>query len=61
VGWRGDDDTAPLVDDEFEIFGRCLDGATGAAIGADFRISDMGPDGNTLYVALSTAVVYNLP
>ncbi len=43
VVWSGDDDTAPLVDEEFEIFGQRIDAATGAAIGTnDFRISDMG-------------------
>jgi hypothetical protein len=47
VVWRSDDDTPPLVDDEPEIFGQLLD-AAGNAIGAnDFRISQMGPDGNT--------------
>ena len=46
VVWRGDDDTAPLVDNELEIFGQRLNAATGAAVGTnDFRISDMGPDG----------------
>ncbi len=53
VVWRGDDDVAPLVDDEFEIFGQRLNAATGAEIGADdFRISFMGPnaDSNYFYV-----------
>jgi uncharacterized repeat protein (TIGR01451 family) len=46
VVWSGDDDTAPLVDGEFEIFGQRLDEA-GAAQGTnDFRISDMGGNGN---------------
>jgi hypothetical protein len=59
VVWRGDDNTAPLVDDELEIFGQRLSAATGAAVGAnDFRISDMGPDGDTLYAARRPAVAY---
>ncbi|MHC4414577.1 MAG: hypothetical protein ACYS0G_04770 [Planctomycetota bacterium] len=45
VVWEGDDDTAPYVDEEFEIFGQLIDGATGAEIGSDFRISDVGTDG----------------
>jgi hypothetical protein len=60
VVWQGDDDTAPLVDNENEIFGQRLDGATGAEIGAnDFRISDMGPDGNTSFGASSPVVAWN--
>jgi uncharacterized repeat protein (TIGR01451 family) len=64
VVWQGDDDTAPLVDNEFEVFGQRLNGATGAEVGTnDFRISDMGPDGNTSYVAAGfsnpPAVAYN--
>jgi len=59
VVWRGDDNTAPLVDEECEIYGQRVDGATGAEIGGDFRISDMGPDGNTAYDAIAPAVVYN--
>ena len=47
VVWSGDDDTGALVDGEFEIFGQRLDGATGAEIGEnDFRVSDMGVDGD---------------
>ena len=47
VVWEGDDDVAGLVEGEFEIFGQRIDAATGAEIGAnDFRISDMGPDGD---------------
>jgi hypothetical protein len=58
VVWRGDDNTAPLVDDEFEIFGQRLT-ATGAQTGTnDFRISDMGPDGNTVFGAFNPAVVW---
>ena len=59
VTWEGDDNTAPLVDDEFEVFGQLL-GATGGAVGVnDFRISDMGPDGDVSYDASSSSVSYN--
>jgi hypothetical protein len=59
VVWNGDDDTAPLVDEEFEIFGQLLN-AAGAELGAnDFRISDMGPDANTSFTAVEPAVAYN--
>src|SRR3989304_4536829 len=60
VVWHGEDDTAPLVDEEVEIFGQRIDGATGVQLGGnDFRISDMGPDGNTSFVAFDPAVAYN--
>ena len=46
VVWRGDDDTLPLVEGELEIFGQCLTG-TGTPSGEnDFRISDLGTDGD---------------
>ena len=60
VVWSGDDNTSPLVDGENEIFGQRVNAATGAQVGAnDFRISTMGPDGNTNYAALTPAVAYN--
>jgi hypothetical protein len=58
VVWHGDDDTGELVDQEREIFGQRLS-ATGAELGTDFRLSDMGPDGNTSFNARSPAVAYN--
>ena len=42
VAWDGDDDTAPLVEGEFEIFVQRLS-ASGTEIGVDTRISEMGP------------------
>ncbi len=45
VVWEGDDNTPPFVNEEFEVHGQLIDGATGSEIGADFRISDAGPDG----------------
>jgi hypothetical protein len=60
VVWRGEDDTGDLTFDEFEIFGQRIDAVTGAELGAnDFRISDMGPDGDTTYNAHSPAVAHN--
>lgn len=60
VTWRGDDDTAPLVDDEYEVFGQLIN-ADGSEIGSnDFRISDMGPDGDENFDASSSAVAYNV-
>ncbi len=59
VVWRGDDDSIGLANEEFEIFGQRLD-ATGAEIGADdFRISDMGPDGDPAFDAVQPSVAYN--
>lgn len=59
VVWLGEDDIAPLVDNEREVFGQRLSNV-GVEIGAnDFRISDMGPNGDTNYGVLSTDVVYN--
>jgi len=59
VVWTGDDDTAPLVDGEFEAFGQLLT-AVGSQIGPnDFRISDMGPNGDTDYSATGARVAYD--
>src|SRR5690606_23448029 len=43
VAWQGGTDTAPLVDEEFEIHGRLTD-ASGTALGGQFRVSSMGAD-----------------
>ena len=59
VVWSGDDNSGLLEDDEFEIFGQRVDGATGANIGEPIRVSDMGPDGDPDYDALNPAVAYN--
>ncbi|MDH3725628.1 MAG: hypothetical protein OER93_07805, partial [Thermoleophilia bacterium] len=58
VAWSGDDDTAPLVDDELEVYAQRLSSA-GTEIGRDTRISAMGPDGSITYGALRPAVGYN--
>ncbi len=59
VVWSGDDNTGLLVDNEFEIFGQRINSPSGAAIGGDFRISDMGPDGNTTFAANNLDVAGN--
>lgn len=57
VVWSGDTD-APTVNDEFEIWGQRIS-AAGALIGGNFRISDMGPDGDPAFGADSPDVTYN--
>ncbi len=59
VVWRGDDNTAPLVDNEMEVHGRRIDGATGALLGVQFRISDMGPNGDLTFGAAEPAVAWD--
>jgi hypothetical protein len=55
VVWYGDDG----VDEKSEIYGQRLT-ATGAEVGAnDFRISDMGPDGDPRFSAARAAVSYD--
>ncbi len=61
VVWRGEDNIGTLVDEEFEIFGQRLSSA-GSAVGTnDFRISDMGPHGNTGFGtgAFTSVLAYN--
>ena len=59
VGWTGDDDTAPLVDNDFEAFVQRL-AADGSELGAnDIRISDMGPDGDPLPRANRPSLAWN--
>ncbi len=59
VVWYGDDDVAGLADGEYEVYGQRVDAATGAELGPDLRLSDMGPDGDPAYDARSPAVAYN--
>lgn len=60
VVWSGDDNHAPLVEGEFEIFGQRINAADGSLVGTrNFRISDMGPNGNRNYDATDPAVSYN--
>ncbi len=57
VVWEGDDDTAPLVNGENEIFGQLL-AANLTESGGDVRLSDMGTDGATSSDARSPAVAF---
>ena len=51
VVWRGDDNTSPLIDNEFEIFGQRISNL-GVEIGLnDQRITFVGPNSNTNYSA----------
>ncbi|MCP4543229.1 MAG: DUF11 domain-containing protein, partial [Chloroflexi bacterium] len=61
VVWTGDDDISSLVDGESEVFGQRIygDRAAGDTLGRnDFRLSDMGPDGDTGYGMRSLGVAY---
>jgi hypothetical protein len=58
VVWTGDDNTSPLVNDEFEIFAQRFSGS-GAPLGLRIRVSEQGADGNASYRALSPSVAYN--
>src|SRR5262249_7341654 len=58
IVWEGNDGVDGS--DTFEIYGQRLLGATGAETGdSDFRISDMGPDGDNNFDAGDPAVAYN--
>jgi hypothetical protein len=59
VLWQGDTNVAPLVDNESEIWGQRLAGPTAAPLGGDFRVSNMGPDGNPSLDAVRPAVAWN--
>jgi len=59
VVWEGVDDMPGLAAGEVEIFGQRL-AANGSQIGVnDFRISDMGPDGDAAYAADNPALTWN--
>jgi hypothetical protein len=59
VAWAGEDDAGGLVDDEREVYGQRLN-ASGAPIGAnDFRLSDLGPDGNDDFQAFRPDIAHN--
>jgi hypothetical protein len=58
VVWEGDDNTAPLVGNELEIFGQRLTGA-GVEQGGDFRVSEQGADGITATSATDPSVTYS--
>ncbi|MCB0684927.1 MAG: hypothetical protein KDC53_00340 [Saprospiraceae bacterium] len=59
IVWQGDDNTGDLVDNEQEIFGQIIT-ADGLETGPnDFRISDMGPDGDINFDAFQPDLVFN--
>ena len=60
VVWQGDDGVGGLVNDEMEIYGQRLNASTGAEVlPNDFRISEMGGDGNNSYNAHNPSVAYD--
>jgi len=60
VVWSSDETGyGGLVDDEWEIFGQLVNAETLSEIGAnDFRLSDLGPNGDLVYDAYIPAVAY---
>lgn len=58
VTWSADDDTSPLVDDEYEVFGQVV-AANGTITGPRARLSDMGPNGSTAYSVGAPDTAYN--
>ena len=59
VLWHGSDDASVVAARENEIFGCLLSGRAGTVIGSQFRISNMGPDGDTTCNAYHPAAAYN--
>ncbi|MBC8181123.1 hypothetical protein H8E88_08365, partial [candidate division KSB1 bacterium] len=60
VVWSGGDNTGSLVAYEFEIYGQRINAVNGVEVGGnDFRISDMGPDGDDDFDGTKPAVAYN--
>jgi hypothetical protein len=59
LAWAGDDNVAPLVDNESEVFGQRV-ASGGAEVGNnDFRISHDGPDGDVNFAANRPVLGYN--
>lgn len=57
--WDSDNDSGGLVIGEFEIYGQLLTGAGVETGPDDFRVSDMGPDGDANYDASVPDVTFN--
>jgi hypothetical protein len=55
VVWKGE----TSIDGEYEIYGQRINANSGALIGSNFRISDVGADGDTNYGALRPKVSYS--
>ena len=58
VVWQGDDNIAPLVDNEIEIFGRRVSPLS-IPQGIDTRLTNMGTDGDITFAAQRPALAYN--
>ncbi len=58
VAWQADPATGIMADGELEIYGQIL-AADGTEIGGDFRISQVGNDGDANTDATDAAVAYN--
>ncbi|MCB1610145.1 MAG: hypothetical protein KDI71_24565, partial [Xanthomonadales bacterium] len=57
VVWAADDPAAGLAQNELEIFGQLVDGATGVPEGTDdARLTTVGPAGSTFFLAEQPAV-----
>src|SRR5919109_825868 len=56
--WIGDDNTAPLVNNEFEVFAQRLS-STGAPLGGRIRVSTQGADGVIASAVADPSVAYN--
>jgi hypothetical protein len=59
VLWHGSDDASGLAARENEIFGRLLSGRAGTPLGPQFRVSNMGADGDTTCNAYHPAAAYS--
>ncbi len=53
VIWAADDDTSPLTDDKFEVFGQILNADGEALVSPEFRISHTSPDDDSAYAVSS--------
>jgi uncharacterized repeat protein (TIGR01451 family) len=60
VVWEGDGANSTVGSaNDFEIWGQRLNGASGAAVGANTQLSNMGSAGNANFTAQTAAVTYN--
>jgi hypothetical protein len=61
VVWHGDDNTYPLVNDEFDIFYQQVDVVSSTLLmDDDYRLSDMGPDGFTDFWGMFPDVAFGI-
>ena len=58
VVWSGDEGTAPLVDNEMDIWGQTLD-ASAEKVGSQFKISSMGAVGSADWDAYAPDLAFN--